>query len=158
VHTTGRPAWASGSGAPPFPRRAEFVDRTPDAVAVNGARAVASSDTAVDPEPEHTALRAALAGWMTPRYASYQLHASIVGPPGAMWTTWMRHRAYVVATTRLSGDDHPPDTATRAARMVLVTERAVGRDGWRGDQQTTVVAVLLERIDGTWRIDSDKSS
>jgi hypothetical protein len=119
---------------------------------------MANADTIVDPEPEHTAVRAALVGWLTPAYARAQLHASVVDDPVADWTSWTRHRAYIVATARLSGDDHPPDTPTVAARMVLITQQAVGRDGWRGRPTSGAVAVVLMRINRAWRIDSDQPS
>lgn len=150
--------WASGFGAPPFPRPSSVNQHSPDAVALTGACAMASADTAVDDDPEHTAVRAALAGWLTPRYAHAQVHAAISGPAGAEWSTWTRHRAYVVVTARLSGDDRPPNTATAAARMVLITARAVGRDGWRSKAETAVVAVVLKRVDGVWRIDDEQTS
>jgi hypothetical protein len=127
-------------------------------VALTGACALASADTAVDSGPQHTAGRAALAGWLTPAYANAQLRASIAAAPGARWDTWARHRAYVVVTAKLSGDDHPPDTATVAARMVLLTEQAVGRDGGRDKAMTAVVAVVLKKVNGVWRIDNVQPS
>jgi hypothetical protein len=119
---------------------------------------MASADTVVDDQPQHTAVRAAMAGWLTSALARAQLQASITAPPGAQWDTWTRHRAYVVVTANLSGDDHPPDTATVAVRKVLVTEQAVGRDGWRDKPLTAVAAVVLKRVDGEWRIDNDQTS
>ncbi|HZC72730.1 MAG TPA: hypothetical protein VE442_18675 [Jatrophihabitans sp.] len=133
-----------------------------DAVALGGATAMASADTAVDDNPQHTALRAAWAGWLTPRYAQQIQTAKITSPPGAQWDTWYRHRGYVVVAASLSGDDHPPDTATAAARKVVLRERPVGRDGWRDDPTTVVVAVVLQKVDSktgnVWRIDSDQPS
>lgn len=147
--------WASGPGAPSFPLPSSVDQHSADAVALAGARALASADTAVDPRPQHTAVRAALAGWLTPTYGHEQLAATITAATTAQWNTWTRHHAYVVVTARLSGDDHPPDTVTAAARMVLLTERPIGRDGWRGSVTTTVVAVVLKKINGNWRIDNE---
>jgi hypothetical protein len=150
--------WASGAGAPAFPRPDSVDERSVDAVALAGARALASADTAVDTQPQHTAVRAALAGWLTPAFACAQSRASIEGPPGAEWDAWVRHRAYVVVRATLSGDDHPPDSPTTAARMVQLTEQAIGRGGWRDKTVTAVVAVVLNNVHGVWRIDSDQLS
>jgi hypothetical protein len=87
-----------------------------------------------------------------------QRSTSISSPAGARWNDWAHHRAYLVVTSALSGDDHPPDTARTAARMVLLTQRAIGRDGWRGKTTTAVVAVVLKKLDGVWRIDNDQPS
>ncbi|MDT4905110.1 MAG: hypothetical protein QOH52_3126 [Pseudonocardiales bacterium] len=151
-----RSSWAPGPGAPSFPLPASVDQRSADVVAVTGARAAASADTLVDHNPQHTAVRAARAGWLTTQFARNVVAATIVGPPSTRWTEWTRHRAYVAVTARLSGDDHLPDAPTGAARMVLLTERPVGRDGWRGNPSTVVVAVLLKKVNGVWRIDSDQ--
>jgi hypothetical protein len=155
---TGRPGWASGPGAPAFPRPSAVDQRSADAMALDGARAMASADTLVDTRPQHTAERAALAGWLTPGYGGAQLNASVGAAPGAQWDEWTRHRAYIVTSARLSGDDHPQDGPTTAARKVLLTEQAVGRDGWRDGRVSAVVAVVLKRVDGLWRIDDDRAS
>jgi hypothetical protein len=147
---------ASVAAAPPFPRPQSVDQESIDAVALDGARALASADTSVDPRPQHTAVRAAQAGWLTPAYAREQLHASLVAAPGAEWNVWTRHRAYLLVSSRLSGDDHPADTATVAARVVLLTEQPIGRDGWHGDPVTSVVAVVLMKVNHVWRIDSDQ--
>lgn len=155
--TAHRPRWASGAGAPAFPVPADVHQRSIDAVALAGAVAMASADTAVDrDDPEHTAVRAAWAGWLTPAYAHRVLTARIVGPPGTEWDTWCRHRAYVVVTASPSGEDHPPDTATVAARKVVLHERVVGRDGWRAAMPSVVVAVVVRKLHEVWRIDSDQ--
>jgi hypothetical protein len=157
--TLSRPRWASGVGAPAFPTPRDVDQHSIDAVALAGARAFASADTAVDREdPQHTAVRAALARWLTPDYAHRVLTAKIVGPLGVEWDTWYRHRAYVMVTAQPSGEDHPPDRAALAARKVVLRERAVGRDGWRGAPTTAVVVVVLKKVNKVWRIDSDEPS
>ena len=153
-----RPRWASGAGAPAFPQPQSIDQHSADAVALHGARALASADTTVDRLPQNTASRAALAGWLTPTFARTQLHGSLTAPPGAQWDSWVSHRAYLVVSAALSGDDHPPDIPTVAARMVRLTERPVGRDGWRGTATSAVVAVVLENVNGVWRIDNDQPS
>ncbi|NKY87559.1 hypothetical protein [Nocardia veterana] len=40
--------------------------------------------------------------------------------PG-MWQHWRDHLVTVTATARVTADDHPPDTASRAARVVAVS-------------------------------------
>jgi hypothetical protein len=127
-------------------------------MARGGARALASADTIVDRQPQDTAVRAAHAGWLTPAYGEAQLRASLIAPPGSQWDNWQRHQAYVVVTAKLSGDDHPPDTSTIAARIVLLTEQAIGRDGWHDNPTTAAVAVVLKQVNHVWRIDSDQPS
>jgi hypothetical protein len=154
-----RPRWASGIGAPAFPTPADVDEHSIDAVAVAGATALVSADTAVDADdPQHTAVRAAWAGWLTPDFARRVLTAKIVGPAGIEWDTWYRHRAYLAVTARPSGEDHPPDTATVAARKVVLHEQAVGRDGWRDAPSTVVVVVVLKKVNDVWRIDGDQPS
>jgi hypothetical protein len=141
---------------PTLPAPSSIDRSSADTVAVVGARAIASADTLEDHNPNQTAARAGRLGWLTPLFAHRVQSAVIVGSSGAQWARWTLHRAFVVATARLSGDDHPPDTRTTAARMVVLTVHAVGRDGWRDHQSTEVVSVVLKKIHGFWRIDSDQ--
>jgi hypothetical protein len=157
-HRAARPVWASGAGAPPFPVPSGVDQHSVDAVALAGAAALASVDTAVDPVPQQTAVRAAAAGWLTPGYARRVRDAQIIGPAGAIWDSWFRHRAYLTVTATPSGEDHPPDTALYAARKVVLREHAVGRDGWRARTSTVVVAVVVEKVNNVWRIASDTPS
>lgn len=153
--------WQAGQlrPAPKAMPEPQSVDQhSADAMALGGAQALASADTFIDHQPQDTAVRAARAGWLTPAYGRAQLTASLTAPPGTEWDTWTRHQAYVVVTAKLGGDDHPPDTATVAARMVLLTEQAIGRDGWRDNRTTSVVAVVLKQVNHVWRIDSDQPS
>lgn len=153
------PRWASGAGAPAFPTPRNVDQHSIDAVAVTGARALASADTAVDrDDPQHTAVRAAWAGWLTPNYARQVVTAKVVGAPGIEWETWYRHRAYLAVNATPSGEDHPPDTAAVAARKVVLRERAIGRDGWQDKPTTVVVVVVLKSVNHVWRIDSDQPS
>lgn len=148
------PRHLSHSSALPLPRS---VDRlSADAVAVTGAEALARADTSLDDSPNDTAVRAAHDGWLTPQFARNVESATISGSSGAQWTEWTRHRARVVVTGRLSGDDHPEDTPTTAARAVVLTLCPVGRDGWRGRPSIEVVGVVLKKINNLWRIDSDQ--
>jgi hypothetical protein len=154
-----RARWASGAGAPAFPIPTEVNQHSIDAVALAGAAAMASADTAVDRgEPQHTAVRAAWAGWLTPSYAHRVLTAKIDAPPGIRWDTWYSHRAYLVVAPTASGEDHPPDTPATAARKVVLHERVIGRDGWQDAPTTVVVAVVVKKVHEVWRIDSDQPS
>lgn len=150
--------WASGPGAPAFPRPQSVDQQSADAVALAGTRALVSADTIIDQRPQDTAVRAANAGWLMLAYAQAQFDASTSAPPGAQWDSWTRHRAYVVVTAHLSGDDHPPDTARVAVRKVLLTEQAVGRDGWHDVVKAYVIAVVLKKVNNEWRIDRELPS
>jgi hypothetical protein len=137
-----------------MPLPAGVNQHSADAVALAGSITAAMSDTALDSQPETTTQRAARAGWFTPAFAKANLNAgTLPGPPGAQWNSWTAHRAYLRVTGILGSDDHPPDTATTAARQVIVTLTPIGRDGWRGAPITQVEAVRLNLLAGAWRID-----
>ena len=129
---------------------------TANAAALFGVRAIESADTAVDADPHDTVQRAAL--WLTPAFAAQVRAFPPVAAPGATWNSWAAHRAYVVVTTRLGGDEHPPDTATTAYRQVLAVLHPVGRDGWHGAAVTAVVSVSLAKVGRQWRLASSQSS
>lgn len=163
VHSRGaaasRPVWASGRGAPAFPDPRRADGRSVDAVALGSATAVASSDTTVDNSDQHTAIRASQSGWMTPTYGAAQLQGANLPPSEpALWSTYTNHRAYLVVTGQISGDDHPADTAAIAVRQVVLRIQPVGRDGWRGTKTTEVAAVVLHKINNVWRLDNDEPS
>ncbi|PZS28222.1 MAG: hypothetical protein DLM61_15250 [Pseudonocardiales bacterium] len=113
------------------------------------ARAWAASDTNSDADPNETTRRAA--AWLTPTLAAQVRAFHPAAAPGARWALWTAHRAYLRVQARLSGDDHPADTATGAVRAVLVTATPIGRDGWRGPVDRFVVIVSLARTPAGWR-------
>ncbi len=127
-----------------------------NAAAVAGVRAIESADTTVDADPHDTVQRAA--EWLTPAFAAQVKAYPPVAAPGATWNGWAAHRAYVVVTTRLGGDEHPPDTATTAYRQVIAVLRPVGRDGWHGAAVTAFVSVSLAKVGRQWRLASSQSS
>lgn len=129
---------------------------TANAAALFGVKAIESSDTTVDVDPHDTVQRAAV--WLTPAFAAQVKAYPPVAAPGASWNTWSSHRAYVVVTTRLGGDEHLLDTAATAYRQVLAVLHPIGRDGWHGAAVTAVVSVSLARISGQWRLASSQSS
>lgn len=48
---------------------------------------------------------------------------SLLAPiTGAQWAQWKANRATVTATADVLSDEHPPDTATSAARVATVTQ------------------------------------
>jgi hypothetical protein len=146
-------------GASAFPVPGDVDGRSADAVAIGGAAAVASVDTAVDADPNSPAVRAARAGWFTAAYAKANIEAGpLPGPPGVQWNEWVAHRAFARVSARLGGDDHPPDGASVAARQVQVTQTPIGRDGWRGAQVVTFEAVVLRMTTKGWRIDAIQPS
>jgi len=138
-----------GSPAEPAPSPTPRSSATPAAAAVGAARAWAASDTDSDADPNATTRRAA--AWLTPTLAAQVRAFHSAAAPGARWALWTAHRAYLRVQARLSGDDHPVDTATGAARAVLVTATPIGRDGWRGPVARFVVVVSLARTPAGWR-------
>ncbi len=148
----GRPASPAARIAGPTPATAS----TANAAAVAGVKAIESSDTAVDIDPHDAVQRAAV--WLTPAFAAQVKAYPPVAAPGATWNTWSTHRAYVVVTTRLGGDEHPPDTATTAYRQVLAVLHPIGRDGWYGPAVTAFVSVSLAKVGRQWRLASSQAS
>ncbi|MGA4543354.1 hypothetical protein ACPA54_25525 [Uniformispora flossi] len=75
---------------------------------------------------------------------------------GGDWGVMASHRAYTTVTEAEQSADlgQPQDNTLEAFRTWTVTVAPVGRDGWRGDTQTTVVFVSLRRDGGdeAWRI------
>ena len=129
---------------------------TPNAAALTGVKAIESSDTTVDADPHDTVHRAA--AWLTPAFAAQVKAFPPVAAPGATWNTWAAHRAYLVVTTSLGGDEHPADTATTVYRQVVAVLHPIGRDGWHGAAVVDVVSVSLSRIGAQWRLASSQSS
>lgn len=138
-----------GSPAAAAPSPTPQSSATPAAAAVGAARAWTSSDTNSDADPNATTRRAA--AWLTPTLTAQVRAFHPAAAPGARWALWTAHRAYLRGQARLSGDDHPADTATGARRAVLVTATPIGRDGWRGPVNRFVVVVTLARTPAGWR-------
>jgi hypothetical protein len=142
----------------PVPAASTVNGTDANAVALAGVQALEQFDTAVDADPNSTAARAAAAGWLTPGFASQVRDYPPVAAPGAQWTEWASHRAYVQVATSLGGDQHPPDSATTARRQVIAQLTPVGRDGWTGPTQTAVSFVTLSLLDGQWRLAGAQTS
>jgi hypothetical protein len=154
------PAVSSPAAAPalPVPPASTVNGTDANAVAQAGVQALEQFDTAVDADPNSTAARAAAAGWLTPGFASQVRDYPPVAAPGAQWTEWASHRAYVRVTTSLGGDEHPPDSATTARRQVTAQLTPVGRDGWTGPTKQAISFVTLSLIDGQWRLAGAQTS
>lgn len=129
---------------------------TANAAALAGVVAIESADTTADANPHDTVQRAV--AWLTPAFAVQVKAFPPVAAPGASWDTWAAHRAYVVVTTRLGGDEHPSDTAATAYRQVIAVLHPTGRDGWHGRSVTELVSVSLVKAAGQWRLASSQSS
>lgn len=149
---------SSFSGTPPVPvpSPATVNGADVDAVALAAVRAIESSDTRLDADPNDTVKRAS--AWLTPAFAAQVRAYPPVAAPGVTWNLWAAHRAYLKVITSLAGDDHPVDSATAAYRQVVAVLHPVGRDGWAGPAQTTVVFVALAPVHGQWRLSSEQSN
>ena len=149
---------SSLSGTPPVPVPPPPTVNGEDvgAVALAAVKAIESSDTSLDADPNDTVKRAS--AWLTPAFAAQVRAYPPVAAPGATWNLWAAHRAYLTVTTSLAGDDHPVDRSTAAYRQVVAVLHPVGRDGWAGPAQTTVVSVSLAPVHGQWRLSSEQSS
>ncbi len=149
---------SSFSGTPPVPVSSPVTvsGADVDAVALAAVRAIESSDTRLDADPNDTVKRAS--AWLTPAFAAQVRAYPPVAAPGATWNLWAAHRAYLKVMTSLAGDDHPVDSATAAYRQVVAVLHPVGRDGWAGPVQTTVVFVALAPVHGQWRLSSEQSN
>lgn len=146
----------SGTSPVPVPAPAAVSGADVDAVALAAVKAIESSDTKLDADPNDTVKRAS--AWLTPAFAGQVRAYPPVAAPGATWNRWAAHRAYLKVTTSLAGDDHPADSATAAYRQVVGALHPVGRDGWAGPVQTTVVFVALATVQGQWRLSSEQSN
>jgi hypothetical protein len=147
---------SSFSGTPPVPvsSPATVNGADVDAVALAAVRAIESSDTRLDADPNDTVKRAS--AWLTPAFAAQVRAYPPVAAPGATWNLWAAHRAYLKVMTSLAGDDHPVDSATAAYRQVVAVLHPIGRDGWAGPVQTAVVFVALAPVHGQWRLSSEQ--
>jgi len=146
----------TGLPAVPPPAPAAVNGADVDAVALAAVRAVEGSDTALDADPHDTVLRAS--AWLTPAFAAQVRAYPPTAAPGATWNTWAAHRAYLVVSTSLGGDEHPADSARAAWRQVVAVLHPLGRDGWVGPDQTVVVFVTLAPAAGQWRLASIQTS
>ncbi|WP_051194505.1 hypothetical protein [Nocardia jiangxiensis] len=77
---------------------------------------------------EHVTAQAAFdnaASLMSPDYAARAEPAAAVLAPitPRMWQRWADGGVIVTAGVQVTGDDHPPDTATSGARVLAVTQR-----------------------------------
>ncbi|MCM6774426.1 hypothetical protein NDR87_14190 [Nocardia sp. CDC159] len=75
-------------------------------------------------EPDARSAFRRAAPLMDPQYAQRAEPAATVLAPitGAMWARWASAGTTVTAVARVTADDHPPDTGTRTARVLGVTQ------------------------------------
>jgi len=165
--TASQPSSSTAASQPaPLPRKtptqgatARFATPEPgsvdqhraDRVAVAAAIALSASDTTLDADPNQTARRAI--AWLAPSMAEQVTKFPPVAPPGAQWTTWAAHRAYLVPKAALVEDSgRPADSAAIAYRQLAVTTTVVGRDGWKASPVRSILFMTLNNIDGDWRV------
>ena len=135
----------------PTPELASVDQHRADQVAVAAAIALSASDTTLDADPNQTARRAI--AWLAPSMAEQVTNFPPVAAPGAQWTTWAAHRAYLVPKAALVEDSgRPADSAAIAYRQLAVTTTAVGRDGWKASPGRSILFMTLNNIDGNWRV------
>ena len=94
---------------------------SPDGAAVAGLNTLFTY-RAADPDPAESA--AARAGTLLAD--SYRAAVgdtwSLLAPyTGATWTRWRAENAVITAAARITSDEHPPDTTTRAYRVATIT-------------------------------------
>ncbi|MBF6331816.1 hypothetical protein [Nocardia transvalensis] len=94
-----------------------------EAVMTAAASTVFSYRPASEPDPRDAFRQAK--PLMDPDYARRAEPAAGVLVPitGTMWAQWASAGTTITATARVTGDDHPPDTGTRAARVLDVTQQ-----------------------------------
>lgn len=129
------------------------VDRS-DAAAVAAAavRIWFSADTRVDSSPHDARLRTC--PLLTAAYCLAIRDFPPLTGPGADWLALTAARAAVVvgpADVRPAAETGPPDSATRAYRLLEVTEHVVAPAGPLADRRL-VVAVSLIREDAQWQV------
>jgi len=85
-------------------------------------------------------------------FATHAAPAAVVLAPvtAAMWQQWAQRGVSVTAVVQATADDHPPDTATSAARVLAVTEQP-------GDASPPIAFTVYARAGRTdpatgWRI------
>jgi hypothetical protein len=123
---------------------------TPDDIAQAAARAWLSYDTRIDHRPSDTARRLALP-LLTPAFRAQTLAFTPAAAPGAEWDDWTSRHAYAIVSTRLGGDDHPPDTPAAAWRQITATITLHGDQSWTAIQQQTQFLQLTHTAQG-WRV------
>ncbi|MBY8862032.1 hypothetical protein K7711_36535 [Nocardia sp. CA2R105] len=121
-----------------------------EAVMIAGLRTVFSYRPAEQGD-ERAAFRQAEA-LMDPNFASHAEPAATVLPPitARVWQHWAEGGIAIVATVRVGADDHPPDTAVNAARVLQVTQQP--SDASPAIEFPTYVRAQRDSAAGAWRI------
>lgn len=79
--------------------------------------------------------------------------ASVLAPiTGATWLRWAQNNAVVTATPRITSTDHPPDTDTRHARVVEVTQHVTGGAPEPDRRLTVYMTAAREAATAPWQI------
>ncbi|WP_280335692.1 hypothetical protein [Nocardia wallacei] len=121
-----------------------------DAVMTAAVTAIFTYRPAVQPD-QRSAFRSA-APLMAPEFALRAEPASMVWAPvtGSRWRHWSQAGVTVSAVVRVTGDDHPADTATTSARVLAVT--AAPNDGSTPLHLTVYVRASRVTPAAGWRL------
>ncbi|WP_068027340.1 hypothetical protein [Nocardia mexicana] len=113
-----------GCTAAAFPAPFTDVDPCSAEAVLTAATAAVFSYRPAEQTDQRAAFRTARL-LMDPGFATRTEPAAMVWAPitGALWQQWTTSGTTVTATARVTGDDHPADTATTSARVLTVTAR-----------------------------------
>ncbi|MDI2125834.1 hypothetical protein [Yinghuangia seranimata] len=136
----------------PLPSLDKTAQNDPGAVSQAALTVLFTYDTTTDTTAQDAAVRAE--PWLTPKFAASQRQHTVVGAPGAGWTTWASHKAYTTTALEAGHEETPSDQPTAAYRQWIVRYTPVGRDGWKGEPTTVIAFVTLARATANdpWRV------
>jgi hypothetical protein len=143
---TPQPATGPVTIAPASPTGAA-LDPVPGQACQRFAAALFSADTTTDTGPGDATRRAA--AYTTPPIAARMLDSVQDG----RWGTWQAHQARLqTVVTAYTDPEQPPDGGTAAYRAARVSASPVGRDGWHGWTQNTIVYCTLTVTSSGWLV------
>jgi hypothetical protein len=111
-----------------------------------------TSNTRKDKSPQAAVKRSAI--WYTPSDGTAVRAELATGPVGAQWIEWTAHKVVTAVTVIAVGDTGaPPDTATTAARQLIVKVTPHGQRGWNSMPDYYICFVRLVRsTPGPWDV------
>ncbi|MCZ7458210.1 hypothetical protein [Streptomyces sp. WMMC940] len=137
-----------------LPQAKRIDESDASAVALEWARLAYGYDTAYDVHPHAGILRTAR--YLTAERREAERAYQPASAPGARWSTWSSHSAWISSAVELADLDEAPraDTPITAYRAVVVQGTAHGRDGWTGPGPQLHAYLTLARDSGSapWRI------
>lgn len=72
--------------------------------------------------------------------------------PDSQWRSWVKRQAWVTASTAISPQETPPDSATQALRFVHVVQTVHTPTRPSADTMTTDLAVAMTMTPDGWRV------